>query len=101
MFKRDVKQFDNLLSQYLRTMGLETPLLQRRLISAWPEVMDDVVVKNTGRIFVSNQTLNVEINNSALRAELLMRRNDIVERLKETIYCIMPFSLNLGDKYSQ
>ena len=78
MFKRDVKQFDNLLSQYLRTMGLETPLLQRRLISAWPEVMDDVVVKNTGRIFVSNQTLNVEIDNSALRAELLMRRNDIV-----------------------
>ena len=85
MFKRDVKQFDNLLSQYLRTMGLETPLLQRRLISAWPEVMDDVVVKNTGRIFVSNQTLNVEINNSALRAELLMRRNDIVERLNNYV----------------
>ncbi|MBR6980410.1 MAG: DUF721 domain-containing protein [Prevotella sp.] len=85
MFKRDVKQFDNLLSQYLRTMGLETPLLKRRLISAWPEVMDDVVVKNTGRIFVSNQTLNVEINNSALRAELLMRRNDIVERLNNYV----------------
>ena len=60
-------------------------MLQRRLISAWPEVMDDVVVKNTGRIFVSNQTLNVEINNSALRAELLMRRNDIVERLNNYV----------------
>lgn len=60
-------------------------MLKRRLISAWPEVMDDVVVKNTGRIFVSNQTLNVEINNSALRAELLMRRNDIVERLNNYV----------------
>ena len=85
MFKRDVRQLDNLLTQYLRATGLETPLLQRRLISAWPEVMDDVVVKNTGRIYVSNQTLNVEINNSALRAELLMRRNDIVERLNRHV----------------
>ena len=81
MFKRDVRQLDNLLAQYLRATGLQTPLLQRRLIEAWPEVMDDVVVKYTGRIYVSKQTLNVEINNSALRAELLMRRNDIVERL--------------------
>ena len=81
MFKRDVRQLDNLLAQYLRATGLQTPLLQKRLIEAWPEVMDDMVVKYTGRIYVSNQTLNVEINNSALRAELLMRRNDIVERL--------------------
>ena len=85
MFKRDIRQLDNLLTQYLRVTGLETPLLQRRLISAWPEVMDDVVVKNTGRIYISNQTLNVEINNSALRAELLMRRNDIVERLNRHV----------------
>lgn len=60
-------------------------MLQRRLIAAWPEVMDDVVVKNTGRIYISNQTLNVEINNSALRAELLMRRNDIVGRLNRHV----------------
>lgn len=85
MFKRDVKQLDNLLPQYLRTTGLETPLLQRRLVSAWPEVMDAVVVQHTGRIYVSNQTLKVEINNSALRAELMMKRNDIVERLNRHV----------------
>ena len=85
MFKRDVRQLDNLLAQYLRATGLQTPLLQKRLIEAWPEVMDDVVVKYTGRIYVSNQTLNVEINNSALRAELLMRRNDIVEKLNRHV----------------
>ena len=59
--------------------------MQRRLISAWDEVMDDVVVQYTGRIYVSNQTLHVEINNSALRAELLMRRNDILERLNSHV----------------
>ena len=85
MFKRDVKKINNLLLPYLRATGLETPLLQRRLMSAWPEVMDDVVVQNTGRIYVSNQTLNVEINNSALKAELLMRRKDIVERLNRHV----------------
>ena len=74
MFKRDVKKLGNLLPAFLRNSGLETPLMQRRLISAWDEVMDDVVVQNTGKVYVSNQTLHVEINNSALRAELLMRR---------------------------
>ena len=38
MFRREVKKIDGLLSHFLRAAGLETPLLQRRLIDAWPEV---------------------------------------------------------------
>lgn len=76
---------DSLLVKYLRTAGLETPLLQRRLVAAWPDVMGVAVTRNTGNIFISNQTLVVEINNSALRAELSMMRKDIAERLNRHV----------------
>ena len=85
MFRRDVKKIDTLLVQFLRSTGLETPLLQRRLVDAWPEVMGKNVARHAGQVFISNQELWVKINNSALRAELSMMRSDIVERLNNHV----------------
>ena len=42
MFKRDVKNISDLIMTNLRSLGLETPLLQRRLIESWPEVAGPV-----------------------------------------------------------
>jgi predicted nucleic acid-binding Zn ribbon protein len=81
MFRRDVKPLDGLLLQFLRANGLETPLLQRRLIASWPEVVGENVAKYTGNIFISNQTLMVKINNAALKAELSMMRTQLTEKL--------------------
>ena len=60
-------------------------MLQRRLIDSWGEVAGPVVARYTGDIFISNQTLMVKINNSALRAELSMMRAHIVQRLNNHI----------------
>ena len=85
MFRRDVKKLDDVLARFLRVSGLETPLLQRRLIDSWGEVMGPVIAKYTEQVFISNQTLMVKINNSALRAELSMMRKQIVRLLNDHI----------------
>ena len=85
MFRRDVKALDDVLVRFLRSSGLETPLLQRRLINSWGEVMGPVIAKYTEQVFISNQTLMVKINNSALRAELSMMRTQIVRLLNDHI----------------
>ncbi len=85
MFRRDVKKLDDVLARFLRVSGLETPLLQRRLIDSWGEVMGPVIAKYTEQVFISNQTLMVKINNSALRAELSMMRTQIVRLLNDHI----------------
>ena len=41
MFKRDVKPLGDVLQQFLRNEGLETPLLQKRIIDAWNQVVGD------------------------------------------------------------
>ena len=85
MFRRDVKKLDDVLARFLRVSGLETPLLQRRLIDSWGEVMGPVIARYTEQVFISNQTLMVKINNSALRAELSMMRKQIVRLLNDHI----------------
>ena len=60
-------------------------MLQRRLIDSWGEVAGSVVARYTGDIFISNQTLMVKINNSALRAELSMMRTQLVNRLNQHV----------------
>lgn len=85
MFKRDVLQIKDLILRNLRVQGLETPLLQKRLIDAWPAIMGDSIASYTQELFIRNQTLFVRLKNPALRADLSMMGKDIVRRLNEYV----------------
>ena len=79
MFKREVQPLDDLVNKFLRQEGLETPLLQKRLIDAWDEVTGET------EKFIKNQTLFVKINNPALRQDLNMMRSQLVKRLNDAV----------------
>ncbi len=81
MFKRDVKSIKDLVMQSLRTNGLETPLLQKRLVEAWPIVAGEVIGKYTQNAYIRNKTLFVNLTSPALRADMSMRRIEFVKKL--------------------
>ncbi len=85
MFRRDVKSIGDVLNQFLRDQGIETPLLQRRLIDAWETVTGKTVSRYTGDKFIKNQTLFVKITNPALRQDLSMMRSKLVQRLNAEV----------------
>jgi predicted nucleic acid-binding Zn ribbon protein len=85
MFKRDVKVLKELILRNLRTQGLETPLLQKRLMDAWPVVMGPMVSQYTGNVVIRNQTLYVHLTNPALRADLSMNRTELVKKLNDYV----------------
>ncbi|MBQ6681492.1 MAG: DUF721 domain-containing protein [Prevotella sp.] len=85
MFKRDVKSLSDVLNMVLRKEGLETPLLQKRLIDGWESVTGKTVARYTGEKFIRNQTLFVKISNPALRADLSMMKSQLVKRLNESV----------------
>jgi predicted nucleic acid-binding Zn ribbon protein len=85
MFKRQVLSLDEVLSKFLREGGLETPLLQKRLIDAWTDVAGPMVERYTGEKYIKNQTLFVKINNPSLRQDLSMMRSQLVKRLNEAV----------------
>lgn len=85
MFRRKVQTLADILQQTLRENGLETPLLQHRLIDAWPTVVGQTIDEYTGERFIKNQTLFVKILNPALRQDLSMMRTQLVKRLNEQV----------------
>ena len=85
MFKREVKNINDLVLQNLRMHGLETPLLQKRLVESWPEVAGEVVARYTTEVRIYNQTLFVRLRVPALRADLSMRRQELVRLLNAKV----------------
>lgn len=85
MFKRDVIQIKDLILKNLRAQGLETPLLQKRLIDSWKEVAGEMVASYTEDVYIRNQTLYVKLSSPALRADLSMMRQEMVRRLNDHV----------------
>lgn len=85
MFKRRVLSLDDVVGQFLRHEGLETPLQQKRLIDAWGKVAGNVVEKYTAEKFIRNQTLFVKIQNPALRSDLSMMRSELARKLNAEV----------------
>ena len=85
MFRRQVLQIDDILQMVLREQGLETPLLQKRLIDQWETVTGNIVARYSEEKYIKNQTLFVKITNPALRQDLTMMRQQLVKRLNESV----------------
>ena len=85
MFKRREQAIHDLIMRNLRAQGLETPLLQKRLIEAWPIVAGEAIARYTTEVSISNQTLIVRLRVPALRADLSMRRQEFVNLLNEYV----------------
>jgi hypothetical protein len=85
MRRSQSQSLDEILGGFLREEGLETPLNQHRIVSAWPKVMGEGINQYTGSIFIKNQTLYVQIKSPVLKNDLMMGRQNIVRKLNEYV----------------
>lgn len=85
MFRREVQSIKELVMRNLRVQGLETPLLQKRLVEAWPIVAGELVARYTAEVNIYNQTLYVHLTMPTLRAELSMRRQEFVKKMNDYV----------------
>ncbi|MBQ3877656.1 MAG: DUF721 domain-containing protein [Prevotella sp.] len=85
MFRRREQPIDQLVLRNLRALGIETPLLQKRLIDSWPTVAGQAIARYTTSLHIQNQTLFVRLSVPALRADLNMQRQEFVRRLNQHV----------------
>nr|ACA61138.1 hypothetical protein [uncultured microorganism] len=85
MFRRDVKGIKDIILRNLREQGLETPLLQKRLIEAWPTIAGELIAGYTLNTYIINQTFYVHLSSPALRADLSLRRQHYVQLLNDHV----------------
>ena len=96
MFRRNVQTLDEVLMKMLRAPGLETPLLQKRLIDAWDTVAGPTVARYTTQKYIKNQTLYVRIANPALRQDLSMMRSQLLQRLNSHVGSMVIADIRIG-----
>lgn len=85
MFRRKIKPISELVSQSLRDNGLETPLLQKRLMDNWAQVVGSTINQYSSYKYINNQTLYVKITNPSLRADLSMMKSELVKLLNKSV----------------
>lgn len=85
MRKRNTEQIGEVIQQFMRLNGIETPYNQYRLIQSWSAVMGEAISRYTGNIFIKNQALHVQITSPAVRQNLLMEHRSIARRLNEYV----------------
>lgn len=95
MFRQKVEQINTVINDFLRSSGIETPLLQRRLINSWEDVAGKSVAKYTRDIYINNQTLMVKITNPALRQDLAMRKTSLMKQLNDSVGSIVIYDIRI------
>lgn len=85
MFRKHPEKISGLVNSFMRQHGLETPLLQRRLINSWDEIAGELTARYTTEKYIRNQTLFVKIQHPALRADLSMQKSLLVANLNNKV----------------
>ena len=85
MFRQHPIKVSDLMRVIIRQNGLETPLLQKRLIEAWDNVVGEVIAKYTTEKYIPPQDLSVHIENPALRSEVGMMKTELIRKLNNAV----------------
>ena len=85
MKRNNAEQIGDVLRQFLRQQGLETPLNEYRLVDAWKDVVGPVITRYTTNPFIKNQVLYVSLSSSVIRQELMMGREMLIRNLNAQV----------------
>ncbi len=85
MKRQEAKRLGELIREYLRQEGLETPLNEHRAVEAWPEVAGPAIAKMTTKVEMRNSSLHIKVKSPALRQDLTMQRTLLARRLNEKV----------------
>ena len=85
MRKSNTERIDDLIRQFMRINGIETPYNKYKLVQSWPVVMGKVIAQYTGEIFIKNQTLHVQITSPAVKQNLMMEHRALAQKLNQHV----------------
>ncbi|MGK7390888.1 MAG: DUF721 domain-containing protein [Candidatus Cyclobacteriaceae bacterium M2_1C_046] len=73
------------LQQWLEKSRLNQKFNEAKLIEAWSQLMGPTITRYTEKIFIKDRVLYLKISSPALRHELSMSKNKILELFSKNI----------------
>lgn len=81
MIRKNAELLRDVLTRFIRESNLNKPLLEKRLIDGWSEVLGKSIMSYTTEIFIKNEVLYVKLSSSVLRHDLFMSKTRIIDSL--------------------
>ena len=85
MRKSKPEKLQDIVNQFIREEGLETPLNQYRIIDTWKNTVGKSSEKYTESIFIKNQKLYIKIHSSVIKQELSMYSRQLAQQLNNEV----------------
>lgn len=84
MKKKNIQPLSEVMSEFLEGhAGLRMKLAEHRAVKGWYEVLGEGVSKYTKNVYFRRNILYVQLTSSVLRAELLMNKEGLIEKINE------------------
>ena len=94
MYKKKAEGITDVMSQYLREIGMETPLAEYRATQAWAKVAGKAVADRTLDVKIQHQTLYVKLQSPALRQELSMQKARLIAAVNQAAGMQVVFNIH-------
>jgi len=73
----------NTLQQYLKENNLKSKTDEYKLLSKWDTIVGGFIASHTERVFKSGRKLYVQVGSSAVKHELMMCREKVMELVND------------------
>jgi predicted nucleic acid-binding Zn ribbon protein len=83
MRKSYTQKIDLVIREFLSEIQIDRKLKEVHLVSEWESLMGKMVASRTQHIYIRNKTLFIHVTSSVLKNELVMMRQNIMDRLNE------------------
>lgn len=83
MRKSNTQKIGEVILDYLKELQIDRKLKEVQLVSQWESMMGKTVAVRTDRIYIRSRTLFIHVTSSVLKSELIMMRQEILEKLNE------------------
>ena len=83
MSRTNDKTLKEALDQMLKAYRLKNKYNESCVVSSWEEIVGKAVANRTTEIFAKDKKLFVRLESSVVKAQLVMMRSQILERLNE------------------
>lgn len=84
MLKKNAQPISNILSEFFNeNPELKTSVAEHRAVTAWRELLGEGVSHYTKNVYFRRNILHVQLTSSVLRAELIMNKQNLIDKLNE------------------
>jgi predicted nucleic acid-binding Zn ribbon protein len=85
MRKSQTQKISDVIRECLHEMQIDRKLKEVNLVSQWESMMGRTVSVRTDKIYIRNRILYIHVTSSVLKSELMMMRQEIVDKLNEHV----------------